>query len=510
MTHDAESYFVPVALLGFLMSLGVGGFILHRHLGLLPFSRGPQFHHAPESKGIPRLGGVCLVAAFLASVGLGLWLHDFRPLASRDFWIVVGSSLAIFLVGIVDDLKPLGAKRKLIAQILIASSVYFFGLQINTFKHPLTQEVFDLGSVGWPITVIWLVAMTNLINLIDGMDGLAGGIGVLLMGLLAWVGLATENGFFSLACVGTLGGLLGFLRYNFPPARVYLGDGGAYFLGFLIGLLSIQTSNKGTVVAALAAPAIALALPIIDTSLAILRRGFKGLPLFRPDLDHIHHRLMRRGFSRTRAVLVLYAFSVIALGFAMVGFLWSGQHLAIFAGCAAVALIGLMSHWGLIPRLRSSYTLMQSYWKLRWHSRYALTLSQWLLLEADRCRSVESLWKEYEFFSEKLRFSCVTVELRGRQRRWGGLGDGGQPMLRRRHRFSGEREMALEFHSPTQAMTAHEFEHVTELAAEAWLKAVTRWEQTRQRKASFSGDMPEVRASGDSRPLASLARMGTS
>ena len=168
MTHDAESYLVPEALLGFLMALGVGGVILHRHLGLLSFSRGPQFHHAPESKGIPRLGGLCLVAAFLASVGLGLWLHDFRPLASRDFWIIVGSSLAIFLVGISDDLKPLGAKKKLAAQILIASSVYFLGLQINTFKNPFTQHVFELGSLGWPLTVLWLVAMTNLINLIDG------------------------------------------------------------------------------------------------------------------------------------------------------------------------------------------------------------------------------------------------------------------------------------------------------------------------------------------------------
>jgi UDP-GlcNAc:undecaprenyl-phosphate GlcNAc-1-phosphate transferase len=509
MTHDAESYFVPVALLGFLMSLGVGGFVLHRHQGLFSFSRGAQFHHAPESKGIPRLGGLCLVAAFLASMGLGLWLHDFRPFASRDFWIIVGSSLAIFLVGIVDDLQPLGAKKKLAAQILIASSVYFFGLQINTFKNPFTQEGIELGSLALPITVLWLVAITNLINLIDGMDGLAGGIGVFLMALLAWVGMATENGFYSLVCVGTLGGLLGFLRYNFPPAKVYLGDGGAYFLGFLIGLLSIQTSNKGTVVAGLAAPAIALALPIIDTTLAILRRGFKGLPLFRPDLDHIHHRLMRRGFSRTRAVLVLYAFSVVALSFAIGVFLFSGQHMPIFAGMAAMALIGLLSYWGLIPKLRSGFALAQSYWRLRSHSRYALSLSQWLQLEAERCRSVDCLWKEYEFVTRKLQFCEVHLRLRGEQRTWR-VTQGTESTFRRSHHFPGEREMSLEFFSRPDAMTLHQFEHVTELAAEAWLQAVARWEQAKQKKAAFTSEAADpTRPSSSTHPVSQMVQVGT-
>lgn len=328
------------------------------------------------------------------------------------------------------------------------------------------------------------------------------------MALLAWVGMATENGFYSLVCVGTLGGLLGFLRYNFPPAKVYLGDGGAYFLGFLIGLLSIQTSNKGTVVAALAAPAIALALPIIDTTLAILRRGFKGLPLFRPDLDHIHHRLMRRGFSRTRAVLVLYGFSVVALGFAIVGFIWSGQHLPLFAGCAAVVLIGLLSSFGLIPRLCSSFSLMRAYWRLRGHSRYALCLSQWLQLEAERCRSVECLWKEYEFVTRKLQFCEVSLKLRGEQRSWR-VFPGAEATLRRSHYFPGEREMFLEFFSHPDAMTLHQFEHVTELAAEAWLQAVVRWEQAKQEKAAFtSGAVDPTRPSSASQ-VGQMVQVGT-
>ncbi|MBL9166694.1 MAG: undecaprenyl/decaprenyl-phosphate alpha-N-acetylglucosaminyl 1-phosphate transferase [Verrucomicrobiales bacterium] len=511
MTHDAESYLVPCALLGSLLSLAIGGAIVHRHAGLFSFlsSRKSQFHHAPESKGIPRLGGLCLVASFLAAGLLALWLHEFKPMASREFWVILGSSLLIFLVGIVDDIRPLGAKKKLLAQIGVSCLVFYGGLQINTLKNPFTQEGLELGTLALPITVLWLVAITNLINLIDGMDGLAGGIGVFLMALLAWVSMTTANGFYTLVCVGTLGGLLGFLRYNFPPARLYLGDGGAYFLGFLIGLLSIQTSNKGTVIAGLAAPAIALALPIIDTTLAILRRGFKGLPLFRPDLDHIHHRLMRKGFSRTRAVLVLYAFSVVALSFAIGVFLFSGQHMPIFAGMAAMALIALLSHWGLIPKLRSGFALAQSYWRLRSHSRYALSLSQWLQLEAERCRSVDCLWKEYEFVTRKLQFCEVHLRLRGEQRTWR-LTQGTELPLRRSHHFPGEREMSLEFFSRPDAMTLHQFEHVSELAAEAWLQAVARWEQAKQKKAAFTSEAADpTRPSPPTSPVGQMVQVGT-
>jgi UDP-GlcNAc:undecaprenyl-phosphate GlcNAc-1-phosphate transferase len=140
----------------------------------------------------------------------------------------------MFAVGFWDDLKPLGAKRKLLAQILIALSVYYFGVGIQSFKIPLTEHVVDLGGWGVLITVCWLVAMTNLINLIDGVDGLAGGICLMLMILLAFVG--HQNGHFELLSSGMVGALLAFLWYNFPPARIYLGDGGAYDAMFAVVL----------------------------------------------------------------------------------------------------------------------------------------------------------------------------------------------------------------------------------------------------------------------------------
>jgi UDP-N-acetylmuramyl pentapeptide phosphotransferase/UDP-N-acetylglucosamine-1-phosphate transferase len=191
----------------------------------------------------------------------------------------------------------LGAKRKLLGQLLIASGAYFLGIAINQFQIPFTGHVVHLGFWSWPVTVCWLVVMTNFINLIDGVDGLAGGICLMLMSLLVYVGGGA--GPMSFIAAGMAGALLGFLRFNFPPARIYMGDGGAYFLGFLIGCISIVSSQKGTIFAALSAPLLVLALPILDTLLAILRRGLRGRKLARSDTKHksISAREKRKDFT---------------------------------------------------------------------------------------------------------------------------------------------------------------------------------------------------------------------
>ena len=167
----------------------------------------------------------------------------------------------------------------------------------------------------------------NLINLIDGLDGLAGGVGLLLMGLLGF--LAYESGVaisFVLA-LGMVGSIFGFLFHNFPPAKVYMGDSGAYLIGFVIAALSLLNSEKGTVLAALIAPVMALALPIADVAFAMLRRGINGLPIFRPDRGHIHHRLRRAGLSRQKTVAVLYAISLFALLGGLLAFAYQGRFL---------------------------------------------------------------------------------------------------------------------------------------------------------------------------------------
>ena len=279
--------------------------------------RGRDLHHIHQ-RPIPRLGGLALLIAY---AGVEAFIALFCPearskLAGRP--VVLLGSLAMFGLGFWDDIKPLGAKRKLLIQIAIALGVSASGVGIVAFKMPFMGNVVSLGGWGVLLTVLWLVGMTNLINLIDGVDGLAGGICFMLMGLLAYV--AHASGSFECMMAGMAGALLGFLWFNFPPARVYLGDSGAYFLGFQIGLLAIINSHKGTIFVALVAPLFVLALPILDTSLAILRRGLRGLPIFRPDRKHLHHRLLHMGLSRRKVVLSLYGVTLLFLlmGFAAV------------------------------------------------------------------------------------------------------------------------------------------------------------------------------------------------
>ena len=245
----------------------------------------------------------------------------------------------MFLLGFWDDLKPLGAKKKLAGQVAIAALTWFDGIHIETFKNPFNGSIHQLGMAGCAITVLWLVALPNLINLIDGIDGLAGGIALMLMGLLCYFGVSASAGFPVLCAAGMVGSLVAFLRYNFPPARIYMGDGGAYFLGFLLAELSIASARKETLVAGLVAPLFVLALPIVDVSLAIVRRGLNGLPIFRPDRGHIHHKLLGIGYSPKRAVLTLYFVSLIFLVFGLFVFWSEGRSAPVLFGVVCLVFI---------------------------------------------------------------------------------------------------------------------------------------------------------------------------
>jgi UDP-GlcNAc:undecaprenyl-phosphate GlcNAc-1-phosphate transferase len=200
-----------------------------------------SFHHT-HTTCIPRFGGIAIAAGFVVVALAAAAFFGFEPLRRLPCWGVIAGSLAVFTLGLRDDFKPLGAKVKLLGQLLIAAAVYFSGVQIELVKNPLTGTVYDLGAWGFVATVFWLVTLTNLINLIDGIDGLAGGIALMLMCLLACFGFSADH--FSLfLTVGTAGAIIGFLCFNFPPAKIYMGDGGAYFLGFLIGALTITNSH---------------------------------------------------------------------------------------------------------------------------------------------------------------------------------------------------------------------------------------------------------------------------
>jgi UDP-GlcNAc:undecaprenyl-phosphate/decaprenyl-phosphate GlcNAc-1-phosphate transferase len=377
--------------------------------------RGQDLHHTHQ-KPIPRLGGLALAAAFIGIEIFITVVYPERRARIPGLAALIITSLAMFLLGFWDDLKPLGARKKLAGQILIAAVVCAFGIGIQKVKVPFTPTIIDLGGWGTLITVLWLVGMTNLINLIDGVDGLAGGICLMLMTLMAYVG--HQSGSFELLVSGMAGALLAFLWFNFPPARIYLGDGGAYFLGFQIGLLAILSSHKGTVIAALVAPLFVLALPIIDTSLAILRRGLRGLPIFRPDRKHIHHRLLDMGLSRRKVVLYCYAVTLVFLAMGFAAF-WSRGHLIpVLLGLSTLILLLFAAKLQFSHQWFSIGRVLGNSLEMRQEVHYALTLMRWLALEGGRRKSAEELWLDLVFAAQRLGYSSIKLTLADGQRVW--------------------------------------------------------------------------------------------
>lgn len=318
---------------------------------------------------IPRIGGVAIVVPFLIGTALiAIFLHRemVESALSKEWFVMVAGALAIFIVGLWDDLRPLGAKVKLAAQFVICTLVAVFGFQLARLSNPFGPEPFELGILGWPLAVFWLLSTTNLVNLADGADGLAAGICLIVFVALALTMWFTAGITMFLLCVLMSGILLGFLIHNFPPARIFMGDGGAYFLGFLIGQVGLAGEHKSTVAAALVVPFLALGVPLIDTVLAILRRAVRGLPIGRADREHVHHRLMELGLSPQRAVLTIYVVCVIfgALGLAV--FFQQGKGFAVSLGI--VFTVGVASFW-LLRYFRQSNPWEQLVQALRLRER---------------------------------------------------------------------------------------------------------------------------------------------
>lgn len=493
-----------------LVTCGVGGLVTA--LVVLPIlirrtaeSSGGRatavFHHTHQTP-VSRLGGLAFAIAFvLVSI---LVIVFFPEDAERTLvrYVLVVTSLMMFILGLWDDLKPLGAKKKLIGQLLIASMVCAYDIRIETVTNPFGGNAFDLGWLSWPVTMIWLVGLTNMINLIDGIDGLAAGVSLMLMGLLIYVGVSGGLTLPLMVAAGMAGALIGFLRYNFPPAKIYMGDSGAYFLGFLIAMLTLLNSHKGTVMAALVAPLFALALPILDISLAIMRRGLRGLPIFRPDRGHLHHKLVEIGFSRTRAVLVLYGLSSVFLLIAFAVFWSQGRWVPILLGLGCLILLMTARSFSFSRKWLSVGRAFETSIQLRKDSQYALIVSRWLELESERVLSVEELWDDLVFMSSRMGFTRVTLELEDGRREWISPRNATvvKPMSRT-HELGGSVGKSIEFCGDEDTMSDVLFGHVCELCAEAWHNAAVRWQAVNRMPVRFDSRCEERQSGQRPAPL---------
>jgi UDP-GlcNAc:undecaprenyl-phosphate GlcNAc-1-phosphate transferase len=299
-------------LLCFLVSVALSLF-LTRWVRNYASARGwvatPGLDRHVHTTSVPRLGGVAIFATFAVVSGLAAFLSTRAGLAvalpAREVFSIFASAFIIFLLGLYDDVRFVGPYWKFGIQILAAILLYTGGVGVHRLD--LISSGRTLGAVaGLPLTVLWIVLITNAFNLIDGLDGLAAGSAFFSTVVVFVTSLLAPNAMVTLLAIALAGAILGFLRFNFHPASIFLGDSGSMFIGFMLAALALAGSEKAPTMIAVAIPVVAFGFPILDVALAVSRRFLSGKPLFRGDRDHIHHKLLKRGLSQRGAVLVLY------------------------------------------------------------------------------------------------------------------------------------------------------------------------------------------------------------
>lgn len=253
---------------------------------------------------IPTLGGIAIYLGFMGAMFINTSIN------SLTMGIFIGGTF-ILLVGILDDLYELSARVKLAGQILAAIILILFNIRIEFITNPFTGGMIYLGYWGIPLTILWIIAITNTVNLVDGLDGLAAGISAIAAFTLFLVAL--QEGQYTAAILSLMlaGSALGFLPYNFNPARIFMGDTGAMFCGYTLAAISVAGALKSAATVTLVVPILALGVPIFDTIFAIARRIYNRKPIGEADNGHIHHRLLALGYNQRQAVLGVYAISIL-------------------------------------------------------------------------------------------------------------------------------------------------------------------------------------------------------
>ena len=269
---------------------------------------------------IPRMGGIAIFGGIIAAIivavaGVRLlhWEDPFVPIPGMDvnYWGVFAGVVVIFLVGAIDDIIDMNAKVKLLGQVAAACIVAASGVLLSSIHNPIGSGFIDFGILAYPITVFYLVAFANVINLIDGLDGLASGItGISAITILVFAVLTArpDAALFSVVLIGTC---VGFLKSNFYPAKIFMGDSGALLLGFSLGLISLFAVARSALFVSLLVPILAAGVPILDTFFAIIRRKREHRPIDEADKGHIHHRLMKAGFSQRATVLIMWGWTAL-------------------------------------------------------------------------------------------------------------------------------------------------------------------------------------------------------
>jgi UDP-GlcNAc:undecaprenyl-phosphate GlcNAc-1-phosphate transferase len=362
---------------------------------------------------IPRIGGVAIFLSTVGPLGAILALDGTLAEASRNVQgnlpAVLGCAALIFLIGLIDDLKDVPARLKLLAEIAIAGLLCLAGVRISSIA--LTDQwVRDLGGWGTLLTILWIVGVTNAVNLSDGLDGLAAGICAITCGVIAIFAIRSGEIVMTLFMLALLGSLCGFLIFNFNPARIFMGDSGSLFVGFCLGACSVMCVAKSTALVGLTLPALALGIPIFDTLCSALRRFLEGRSIFAPDRNHFHHRLLDLGLRQRQAVILIYLATLLAAGLGLLMLVRKDLgSLVIFLSVLFLILL-LFRAVGAI-RLRESWTRLHQKYACARQAHNERQAFEHLQLQVRAVHTPPQRWQAVCAAAEQLELASVSLQM---------------------------------------------------------------------------------------------------
>jgi UDP-GlcNAc:undecaprenyl-phosphate GlcNAc-1-phosphate transferase len=379
-----------------------------RHLGILdhPGDRKPHPH------AIPRVGGVAILLAYALAYGCILLVHTVageKILHEIDYVLrFVPAALIVFATGLIDDIWGLKVWQKLTGEVGAALLAYWAGIHVHYFAGYHLADWLNL-----PLTVLWLVACANAINLIDGVDGLAAGAGLFATCTTLFAAMLQNNFALALVTAPLAGCLFGFLRYNFNPATIFLGDCGSLFTGFLLGCFGVVWSEKAATILGMTAPLMALSIPLLDTALAIARRFLRGNPVFMADRGHIHHRLLDRGLTPRKVVLILYAFCALGAICSLLIMSQRSPSIVIIIFCG-MTWIGVQ-HLGYVEFGTAGRMFLDGAFRRSLNSQISLQIYEEQLISAP---TPERCWEVISSASRDVGFHRVQMTLAGKSFEW--------------------------------------------------------------------------------------------
>jgi UDP-GlcNAc:undecaprenyl-phosphate/decaprenyl-phosphate GlcNAc-1-phosphate transferase len=295
----------------------------------------PKDNRRIHKKPIPLLGGLAIYISFL----IGLFIKQ-GNITSEEMAIIVGATI-IVAGGILDDIREIRPMQKLMFQVVASICLILMGVKIQLITNPFSEAMafFDIGLFSVPITILWIIGVTNAINLIDGLDGLAGGISMIAALTILFIAVSQDRTSAAYLSAILCGGILGFLPYNFNPASIFMGDTGSQLLGFLLAAISIEGAIKSAATYAIVAPILLLGVPIFDTLFAMIRRKLNGKPIMQGDRGHLHHRLLDMGLSQRKTVVTMYIISALLGGIAIISTHISTMHSYFLLGLVTVLVV---------------------------------------------------------------------------------------------------------------------------------------------------------------------------